>query len=401
MAASYYFANYGLSEIGVVNEISDTIAGKGLCSNESMEFLSRYSYLRPVICFASIFAKGGKALKSVYICIGMTIGLYASLEFLKEIECSPKDLIICSFFFYICVPVYLSCSIFYNYSVVFWIPITILLLYLKIEKQPKLVVLYILLVGISAIGISIFPVISVPVIAICIDSFLKKRKEMILGILLAILLSTAMNNLSYKIVDNKIYNTPELQEICKKNEIPMLESTLYVSLNPDSLGFYTDDDLNYIRNLNSNDNRKNILRSNIKQRITELNYGIIDFALKKSSIAFGQGTFYSEAVSNKRLLVQRDIIRYFSSQFTEVKYYRSFYCAQNIILLSLMLILLVINKNSKYNIIFLTILGIWMVSMISETDSRHMLPFLPLFFVMASGTLGNVMTKESKSLSRE
>lgn len=401
---SYYFANKGVFEIGVVDDISNSILWGGQCDYYTLDFMSRYSYLRSLACFSTVFSICGEKIKALYVCLGMTMGLFSSLELLKMIGYTPRTLMMTTLFFYTSVPLYLSCSIFYNYTVVFWIPITIITLYYMIMLGDGRISLYISLISICVIGVCIFSIVWVPIIAMAIDMILNRKYKSILTIFIIIILSAFLNSAAYHLIDNKIYNTPELRSMCEKNEIPMFASTLYTGLNDDSIGFYTNDDLIHILELPSYEEKLAFLKRENINRIKEKKGKIVDFTFKKSSLTFGHGTFNTEAVSNHGLLKERGVIKYFSNDFEEVRFYRSFYCALNVIMLVLIVIGIVAKKEiNDNNILYLTILGFWMVSMISETDSRHMLPCLPLLFVLAAQTIadiaeGKIILLDSKDL---
>lgn len=387
---SYYFANKGMFEIGVINDVSNAIACGGECDYSTLDFMSRYSYLRSLACFASIFSLAGEKVKSIYLCLGMVMGLFSSLEFLKMIKCTPKALFMTSVFFYVSMPLYLSCSVFYNYTLVFWIPITIITLYCKIRAGNYNILLAVLLVVISTLGICLFSIVWVPVIAIVIDMFFCKNRKMFISVITIIISVTLLNSISYKLVDEKIYNTPELRNLCEQNEIPMFASTLYTGLNDDSVGFYTNDDVIQILAISSYDEKKEFLKEESINRIIGKRGHLLDFVLKKSSLTFGHGTFNTEAVSNDGLLKERRLIKYFSKDYEEVRYFRGFYCAFNILLLILIVLQIMARRSKDNNIIYLVILGFWMVSMISETDSRHMMPCLPFLFVLAVQTIVDI-----------
>lgn len=393
MFFSYYFANSGAHgvEIGVINEVSNAIAKGSMCDPATLSFMSRYSYLRSLACFAALFSFGGIKAKSVYVCLGMVMGFFSSLEFLKMAKCTPRALFMTTVFFYTSMPLYLSCSIFYNYTVVFWMPITIILLYLKIASGDNRMGVYVFFVTISTIGVCLFSIVWVPIIAMTIDMILNKKYKMFISFITIIVLAVILNHASYNLVDKKIYNSPELKEMCKQNEIPMFDSTLYTGLNSDSIGFFTGTDLTQILSIPSYSEKKAFLKTESANRIQEKKGQLLDFVFKKSSLTFGHGTFNTEAVSNHGLLKERSVIRFFSSEYEDVGYYRSVYCAVNIILLVSTVIKILSPKKSKENdVLYLTVLGFWMVSMISETDSRHIMPCLPLLFVLAAQTIADI-----------
>lgn len=379
---SYYFANDGLYEIGVVYDAGEAIYKGTDCEWGALDFLSRYSYLRPIVCYAGLFMVGGKTLLSLIMCLGMTLGLYSSLKLIKILDGNKSTLYICSSLFYISMPIFLSCSIFYNFSTVFWMPITMIMLYLSRDGSKKDIFRMIGFIIIASLGMSIFSIVAVVLIAVSIDMILNNRKKVVFLVAASVLGMFCLNKISYFIVDKTLFNTAELREAVENNEIPMFESTLYTGLNNDSLGYYTDQDLLYILSLETYQDKKEGLHSAIKQRLTHRE-DMLDFILKKTSINFGQGTFYSEDVSNNGLLKERELIKYFSKDYPEVIYYKSFFCAMNIIFLCMML-WLIVSKKKQYNLLYLSILGAWMVTLLSETDSRHVFPFLPLFIVMAS-----------------
>ena len=248
--ASYYFANEGNSEIGVVNNIAQSIAYGRESSEDYITFMSRYSYIRTVTCYAAFWYKlGGKILTSFVLCVGMTLGYGVSLQMVKRFGENEGSCWICSGLYFISVPVFLSCSVFYNYTTVFWIPVTIIYLFtLYIEEtETKKRILYIsLIILIASIGTSIFPMVSVSIIAIIIDMILKRKKNVILVITFTLLSTNLINTAAYKIVNEKVYNTEERQKMVAQNEIPMLLSTVFVGLNVDSLGYVTMDDIYYL-----------------------------------------------------------------------------------------------------------------------------------------------------------
>ena len=108
---------------------------------------------------SACFKIGGKVFASVVVCAGMTLGLWVSLQVLKKLKSKDSSLWICSALFYISIPIYLSCSIFYNYSVVFWIPITLIYVYLlycdECPKSKKICWLALMTI-ISVFGICVF-----------------------------------------------------------------------------------------------------------------------------------------------------------------------------------------------------------------------------------------------------
>lgn len=384
--ASYYFANDGLYEISVVNDAAQAIvSGKDL-DTSYLDFLSRYNYIRAVTCYAAIWYKiGGKAIVSLAVCGGMTLGFWVCLQILKLCKGNNSSLWVCSGLFYISVPIFLSCSIFYNYTVVFWMPVTILYLYMLLQKEPerkKRLTYYGLIIVIASMGTSVFTVVAVPVIAVVIDMILNRKKEaVLLGI--AVLFGTIMiNKITYRVIDESLYNNNDLQVLIEKNEIPMFLSTMYTGLNYDSLGLYTNEDLAYVLSLDTYEEKVEGCTEQIKNRLS-IGSDLPSFLFRKSSVNFGQGTYYTEAVSNNRLLTERSVIRFFSQDFPQVVYYRSFFCAMNIIFLCLML-WLIKKRYENFNLMYLTMFGVWMVSLICETDSRHIFPYLPLFIVMSA-----------------
>ena len=393
--SAYYFANEGVSEIPAVIKAAKFFSSCETIDDAFMEFLSQYRYLSPIIVWAAVCYKvGGKIFASVVVSAGMTLGLFVSLQVIKRLKGNNTSLWICTGLFFISIPIYLSCNIFYNFSLVFWVPITEIYLYLlysdECDKSRKNLY-FILMIIIGIFGISIFSIVAVPLIAISFGLIFSRKKEVIMLALLILLGTSIFSNITGKYVMNKIFDTDELQKMVYENEFPMTLSTMYVGLHDKTMGFVSMFDFWYIRSFKSYKEKQQGLRPQIIDRLDKAvrNPG---FILTKSSINFCQGSYYSELVSEEGLLKEREIIRYFSKNYPEVVYYLSFFCAMNIFLILLMLTSIVM-RITDFNTLRLSILGAWMVTMISETDSRHVFAFLPLFIVMGALTFSGVAEK--------
>lgn len=249
-------------------------------------------------------------------------------------------------------------------------------------KREQRIIYYSLIVFIASIGTSVFTIVAVSIIAVLIDMILNRKKEAVLLGIVVLLGTIMINRITYRVIDESLYNSNDLQVMVEKNEIPMFLSTMYVGLNYDNLGLYSSKDLSYILSFDTYEEKVEGLIEPIKSRLN-IGHNLPDFLLRKSTINFGQGTFYTEQVSNDRLLVERSSIRFFSSDFSQVVYYRSFFCAMNIIFFCLML-WLIKKRYHNFDLLYLTIFGVWLVSLICETDSRHIFPYLPLFIVMSA-----------------
>ena len=190
-----------------------------------------------------------------------------------------------------------------------------------------------------------------------------------------------------------------VEDLYERYKYPVLESTMYVGVNEMTLGLYSVEDRDYIDSFETYDDKKQELRKAIVARMEKMNtLEKIEFFINKTAVNFGNGTYYSEFVSNDNLVKPRKLIQFFSKDFDNVKYYRSFYGALNLLMLVGLCLSMAYGFKKEYRTLvpWISIFGVLLVTLISETNPRHVLAYVPFIIIIASYMVSIVEEKITK-----
>lgn len=362
---------------------------------------SKYHYLKGILFITAFFERIAVMLhideniflsfvNSVLITTSLPSVFYVCKKIFNR-KTAYYSITICMIF----LPVYFSTCIFYNYVFIYSIPISILALYVSMNEKTNNLKQGVLVGILSGIGFCVFNTCIIVTIAILIDIVLLKKSNVknaayIVGF--SLLFVCCFNAFFSEKYEEKIF----VQDIYESYKYPVLESTAYVGVNEETLGLYSVEDRDYIDSFKTYDDKKKGLRNAISARLESMTtLEKIEFFINKTAVNFGNGTFYSEFVTNDNLINQKDIIQFFSKDYDNVKFYRSFYGALNLLMLIGLCMSMIYGFKKEYNTLapWISIFGVLLVTLISETNPRHVLAYVPFIVIIASYMMSMVEEK--------
>lgn len=368
-----------------------------------MDVFSKYHYLKGILFVTSFFER---------IAIFLNIDCKIFLSFVNAVLISislPSVFYVCKKIFnrktafysiticLIFLPIYFSTCIFYNYVFIYSFPIAILALYVSLDGENGLKK-GILIGFLSGIGFCVFNTCIIVTVALLIDIILLKKsniKNALYISVFSLLFVSCFSILFSNEYEEKIF----VEDLYERYKYPVLESTMYVGVNEMTLGLYSVEDRDYIDSFETYDDKKKELRKAIVARMKRMNtLEKIEFFINKTAVNFGNGTYYSEFVSNDNLVKPRKLIQFFSKDFDNVKYYRSFYGALNLLMLVGLCLSMAYGFKKEYRTLvpWISIFGVLLVTLISETNPRHVLAYVPFIIIIASYMVSIVEEKITK-----
>lgn len=387
-----YFMQDGYAETSWVYEGANILANGGSILGDGYYEIkfAQFQYLSGILFVAVFFEKiavffhlNERIFLVVINCILTSTVLPSSYYICKKIF-SKRAAWYSVIILFCYIPIYFTSCIFYNYTFILAFPVGILALYVSMMEKDNVCIKQIIAIGfLTGLGYCIFNVCAVVAIAVFIELFLLRNKK---KIALLIGLTSIVFSIVFSIYFNSQYYTYIYNEgIYNENKYPMLESTVYVGLNKDTYGRFSVEDEDFIKSYDSYQSKKAALRSQIKERWNGMSNGDkVKFLMNKTAVNFGNGTYYTEWTSNDNLWKQRKIIRFFSKDYDDVKYYRSFFGAANLLFLLGVCVTSIWGIRNRYATLvpWISIFGIMIVSLISETNPRHILDYLSFLIVI-------------------
>ena len=272
-------------------------------------------------------------------------------------------------------------------------PILCLWLYLK-EKdsdEKKLIIVYMLIGIISAIGsIAKFTTVVIVVAILIHIGLTKKTKELLKagGLFVS---SIVIINLCFS---GYIYSNHLDRDIAAVRNRPYLHWTM-MGLKGD--GRYNPDDFNFTDSIADPDQKKEQVNAEVINRIKTLGVpGIYKLIGRKSAINFGDGTY---GISDQ-LGMPKDNTTFLDKWVIyggkRYNLYSTYATGMHIAIMIIMLagaFLSVLKKNDKQKellIPYLSLLGIWIVLFAWETNRRYTENFVPMIFICATVSMYNI-----------
>lgn len=401
---SLYFMQDGYAETSWVYEGAKILAnGDKILNNEYYQVkFSQFHYLKGILFVAAFFEK---------IAVILHINEKNFLSFINSVMIAttlPSTYYVCKKMFndkiawysvsmlFVYLPIYFASCIFYNYTFVYAFPIGILALYVSLDYNKLCMKKLVAISFLAGFGYNIFSVCIIVLIAILIDIIVLKKNRVNKGILIGIF--TLVFTLIFSAFFEKLYNENIYDErLYDAFKYPMLESTVYVGLNADTNGRFSVADEEYIKSFDNYEAKKQALQQQIVYRWEQMDLSDkFMHAVNKGSLNFGSGTYYTEWTSNDNLCKDRKLITFFSKDFDDVKFYRSFYTALNLWLLIGMCVSVFLKRDKSTLVPWLSIFGMLLITIITETNPRHVLPYFPFIVIMFAFSFEGILTKLEK-----
>lgn len=294
--------------------------------------------------------------------------------------------LVISFFF---LPYLLYTPIFYTdtLSMVFVsAPLYLFACYLKQETTAGKVLIPIAMGLLLSFGVKVKGTVAILLIAIIIYIVFNFSFKKIVAAVLLVLIPFV--SFSY-LFDRNI----ERMNIVKENALDFKfppEYWLYMGLrNP---GGFSNDDFEYIYQLEGYEARQAAGRAGIAQRLSD--YGVIGFLdhlRQKSAFTFNDGTYFAGILLNREPVKQNRLQSFF---LNEGEHYLVYFAVSNayqyLILLLLIAGMVMGFKKRGFDIatlLYVALFGLTAFLMIWETRSRYLLNFTPIMLALAANNL--------------
>lgn len=266
----------------------------------------------------------------------------------------------------------------------------------------KHIICIILIFFISGVGYQIKPQTLIPAIAVFICLFVQNlflRNYRMVGIdCIAALLGIAMS----VVVCNMISTIPMLT----LNEGASFSPSHWImmGLNPDSLGRYSESDVNFSKSFLTQAERWDGNFEVIWSRLSDYGFlGYLQLLKNKLTICMGDGTFYWA----KNCGPFFEVVYPYNSPLSELtkafyytdgEHYSLFHDLSNVLWVFLLvsifigqvLHLIKKQKNDEYTVVYLTLLGLIAFELIFEVFPRHLYSFAPVFILVAEHGISNL-----------
>ena len=280
---------------------------------------------------------------------------------------------------------------YYSDEVAFLIPILIYHIYLQLteEKSRKNVILWIVMTLITIIGYNIKPTAAIPLLAIIIARFIKTpgMKQRLTAVLIAACLAVGMKGAGAML--DALYEA-EGFELDDEQELGMVYFMM-VGFNYDTDGFFSYDDNDLARTVDTKEERTELMLDTIADRISSNGpIGLIKHLIKKILLVFNDGSFawgveygFYANILEETTPFSGLLRNIFYSDGDYFPYFLQF--EQMVWLLVLMLLpgAFMGDCNEKKLTLMVSFLGLFVYQMLFEARSRYLFVMLPLIIMLA------------------
>lgn len=402
------FANYPKSDLGIVYNIANS--NKDISNNGYLNIhpnnIAITVLLRLIIKSTSSILKNGYIASMAFNIIMIDIAIIFTFLIAKEIL-SKKHTIMLMLFLTITNPIYMYVTYFYTDTLSMLFPVAILYMYILFNKnrEKKSKYIYLIIIALlSTIGMYIKMTVLIMTIAIIIYELLLRDKgklkyACIIPIFILIFHTIFYNTVAYMNIINK--------EKIEQKALPFQYYLLLGLEYPGSLNSLED----YVISTGTDgrENKVKVINNVIEKKINlKKEKDWKSLINKKLTYTWADGTYFimeklTTKMYNKHPL--QVILKY-------GKYHKQFLYITDIIHFSMIILIcisgLLFRKNKKdgIEIMKISIFGLFLYLLISETRSRYLVNYIPIMVLLESYSIYHIYfiirkgyRKISKSIS--
>lgn len=295
-------------------------------------------------------------------------------------------------------------SIPYSDTIGLFFPTMIYYLYINRNNCKNSLVLWIKIAIFTWIGYKIKPqivILFIGIVLIEILSFVKEKivyKKTIIGIVLGIIIAEfGVNTLI-----NKIPLTMD------ENQSFGMEHYFMMGMNPDSMGVYSEEDVQFSGSFLSKDLRKEADLREAFMRIDQMGVtGCVKQEIRKTLTNYNDGTFcwggegtFFVTVFDEKHLPGNSLLRglYYTGAYADIGRYYSVWSNFEQMLWVTILVMNVASifaqKASSVNVLMLGIIGLTIFELLFEARARYLFSYIPLYIVISIYGIGGIKEKK-------
>ncbi len=252
------------------------------------------------------------------------------------------------------------------------------------QNSAKAIMLAMVIALVAVAGSLLKPTVIIVLVAICIDALftlsnakdVKKYILIVVMVVLALIARTGMNWL--------VINDDRLPKFEQSQSIPF---THWVMMGLHDKGGYYDEDVQFTLNSGDYDERVKSNLSEIQNRVNAMGIsGFIEHITQKLSFTYSDGLYFSSEKLNRSVIdisFLHNYVIYTSPGYGIVSYFAFGIMSGTFVFIWFGTFIAIKNKVNYITFCRVAIFGLTLYLMISETRSRYLVNFLPLFILLA------------------